>query len=228
MTDHLPSNQKVSQDTIDVVCAGGGSQSERDAVWNYIVGLHRDLDDLQRELVDLKVAYDCATETNLAQAAKLRAGHEPAAECPHCDEYLTERDRAQDALQETHMALGGDGEWKGKLPPQPAPDSGDLHLDVPALARERMEEIETLKTLKGAALRAFINTAIGAAQPPDPDARRYQRLRILGCAPLGSPLLAQSLVMRFQSLDEFLDADITAHPSRGEASYSGSTKCDEA
>jgi hypothetical protein len=75
----------------------------------------------------------------------LRAENEPPAECKQCDELIGERDRAQDALQDTHLALGGDGEWKGKLPPEPAPDSGDLHLDVPELARERMTELERMR-----------------------------------------------------------------------------------
>jgi hypothetical protein len=71
--------------------------------------------------------------------------------CPICDaeddlaEALKERDWAQDCLQRTHIALGGDGEWTGKLPPQEPPDSGDLHYDVPALAAERMAEIEQLR-----------------------------------------------------------------------------------
>lgn len=61
------------------------------------------------------------------------------------DQLIGERDRAQDALQETHIALGGDGEWVGRSPPQPAPDSGDLVIDVPELARERFAEIKRLR-----------------------------------------------------------------------------------
>jgi hypothetical protein len=80
---------------------------------------------------------------DLGVAIRRYSGHEPPAECKHCDELIGERDRAQDALQETHIALGGDGEWKGKLPPEPAPNSGDLHLDVPELAREIMSERST-------------------------------------------------------------------------------------
>lgn len=57
------------------------------------------------------------------------------------EEVMKERDHAQDVLQDVHIVLGGDGEWKGRLPPQEPPDSGDLHLDVPALARERMAEL---------------------------------------------------------------------------------------
>jgi len=52
------------------------------------------------------------------------------------------------------------------------------------------------------------------------DARRYQRLRILGAAPFGTKQLEDGHVLRFQSLDAFLDADIATHPSRGEAAPS--------
>jgi hypothetical protein len=48
------------------------------------------------------------------------------------------------------------------------------------------------------------------------DARRYQRLRILGCAPYGSDVLERSTVLRFQGLDTFVDDDIRIMPSRGE------------
>lgn len=51
MIDQVPSKElKVAKHTINMVCAGMGSQSERDAVWNYIVGLERDLADTQAEL----------------------------------------------------------------------------------------------------------------------------------------------------------------------------------
>ncbi len=62
---------------------------------------------------------------------------------------LEERDDAQDALQAAHLALGGDGEWVGRIPPQSPPDSGDLRLDVPALAKERMQELSRLRALIG-------------------------------------------------------------------------------
>lgn len=65
-------------------------------------------------------------------------------------QLMEERDRAQDALQDTHIALGGDGEWVGRLPPQEPPDSGDLHLDVPALARKRMTELALMHELESA------------------------------------------------------------------------------
>jgi hypothetical protein len=51
------------------------------------------------------------------------------------DEVMKERDEAEDALQNAHIALGGDGEWVGRLPPQEPPESGDLRFDVPELAK---------------------------------------------------------------------------------------------
>lgn len=50
------------------------------------------------------------------------------------------------------------------------------------------------------------------------DEKRYQRLRILGAAPCYSSQLASGTVLRFQSLDAYLDADIASHPTRGEFS----------
>jgi hypothetical protein len=49
------------------------------------------------------------------------------------------------------------------------------------------------------------------------DARRYWRLRVLGCALAGTPQLASGRVSRFTNLDAAIDADIGAHPDRGEA-----------
>jgi hypothetical protein len=43
------------------------------------------------------------------------------------------------------------------------------------------------------------------------DAARYRRLRILGCVPF-----AEEGFYRFQNLDNFVDADLQAHKSRGE------------
>lgn len=48
------------------------------------------------------------------------------------------------------------------------------------------------------------------------DGSRYRRLRILGCAPAETSHLEQGLVLRFTNLDEFVDADFVAHPSRGD------------
>jgi len=48
------------------------------------------------------------------------------------------------------------------------------------------------------------------------DAKRYRRLALLGCAPMGHPCLDRGTVLRFQTLDAFVDDDIRRHPSRGE------------
>lgn len=59
-------------------------------------------------------------------------------------------------------------------------------------------------------------------------ARRYERLRILGCAPSYSKHLENGTVLRFTGLDEFVDEDLRLHKSRGEyedkPSYVGEKK----
>src|SRR5689334_606106 len=55
------------------------------------------------------------------------------------DDLVGKRDALEDALAETHVALGGDGEWICRIPPQLPPDSGDLKRDVPELARQLQE-----------------------------------------------------------------------------------------
>lgn len=48
---------------------------------------------------------------------------------------LEEVERLNDALSKTHIALGGDGEWVAKPGSKlPAGETGDLSVDVPALA----------------------------------------------------------------------------------------------
>jgi hypothetical protein len=50
------------------------------------------------------------------------------------------------------------------------------------------------------------------------DAKRYRRLRVLGCALYGTKELETALVTRFTNLDAAVDEDIRINPSRGEAS----------
>jgi hypothetical protein len=49
------------------------------------------------------------------------------------------------------------------------------------------------------------------------DARRYWRLRVIGCAPSTAPQLKNGTVLTFTSLDKFVDEDIENQPSRGES-----------
>lgn len=77
-----------------------------------------------------------------AEIAKLR--HELSAEDRSHTGTIVERDRLSDAIQATHIALGGDGECA-------AGETGDLAIDVPALARERVSEIANLRKVADAA-----------------------------------------------------------------------------
>jgi hypothetical protein len=58
---------------------------------------------------------------------------------------IRERDALQQALQDTHVALGGDGEWCARIPEPNPPDSGDLRMDVPALAAALVAERDSLR-----------------------------------------------------------------------------------
>lgn len=60
------------------------------------------------------------------------------------DVVISERDRYEDALQKTSIALGGDGEWVAKTDSEIPPDSGDLSVDVPVLALEVRRECDRL------------------------------------------------------------------------------------
>ena len=59
---------------------------------------------------------------------------------------IEERDALSDAITETHAALGGDGVWIAKPGSTlPAGDTGDLAVDVPALARRVIAERDALR-----------------------------------------------------------------------------------
>lgn len=61
----------------------------------------------------------------------------------HCS-TIEQRDAAEDSIQETHIALGGDGEWCAKMgsAADVPPNSGDLNADTPELARIVMARAE--------------------------------------------------------------------------------------
>lgn len=65
--------------------------------------------------------------------------------------------------------------------------------------------VESIKKLKAKCEADSIN------------AKRYERLRVLGCALGGSTQLESGIVSCFTNLDDLVDADLAAHPSRGEA-----------
>ena len=101
--------------------------------------------ELLYEVLELPAPDSLRTDIALSSIKTLKSALQ-AEENAHL-RALEERDEAEDALQKTHIKLGGDGEWVGKMPSQCPPDSGDLRLDVPALAKERMQELSRLRAL---------------------------------------------------------------------------------
>ncbi len=72
-------------------------------------------------------------------------------------------------------------------------------------------------------IAAWNTRAHAQGEPVALDAARYQRLRILGCAPGYTAHLERGEVLRFTNLDQFVDADLAIQPSRGEAKSSAAT-----
>lgn len=103
-----------------------------------------ELQSLRVEVQELKAKAQEDLEL-LMKTAEERDEYEKA-----CEEEIGNRDRFEEAIAETHRALGGDGEWVGKSPTPPPPDTGDLSVDVPVLAAEvfaRAQKRDHLKNL---------------------------------------------------------------------------------
>lgn len=64
------------------------------------------------------------------------------------ERLIDQRDAAEDAIQEIHVALGGNGQWVGRLPPEEPPNSGDLKLDALELAKAAARDTERLNALE--------------------------------------------------------------------------------
>ena len=79
-------------------------------------------------------------------------------------------------------------------------------------ARHRVDELEA-REIDVEILQGDLTTLRQFGE----DARRYRRLQVLGCAPSTSKQLENGTVLCFTNLDEFVDADLKAVPSRGEA-----------
>lgn len=86
---------------------------------------------------------------------------------------IDDRDSAQDALQATHIALGGDGEWVTRMPEPDPPESGDLCKDVPVIAAQifgeakaAQERAETLQSelFQARASVGFLSDSILSAE----------------------------------------------------------------
>lgn len=93
------------------------------------------------------------------------------------------------------------------------------------LAKTLMEEVGGFGFVPDTAKEMFANLYTSATEEKyqaqiamlSEDGKRYQRLRIIGVAPYETKHLANGTVLRFQNLDGYCDAEIKAHPSRGEA-----------
>ena len=90
-------------------------------------------------------------ERDGAEIARLRVERER--EERECGEVMDERDRYSDALAESHIALGGDGEWAARTWNPSPPDSGDLARDVPALAAAVKRELDEARAALAEAQR---------------------------------------------------------------------------
>jgi hypothetical protein len=94
------------------------------------------------------------------------------------------------------------------------------HIDSMAADGESMDALISQRRTDERRAIAEIQQRRAADMTPDErdalDARRYRRLRVLGCAPTGSRHLEHGEVMCFTTLDAHIDGDIAVHPSRGE------------
>jgi hypothetical protein len=136
--------------------------SERDELLARLRGCNppdRTIDE-QRPLAQM--IHDAADllERDGAEIARLRV--ERDREERECGEVMDERDRYSDALAESHIALGGDGEWAARTWNPSPPDSGDLARDVPALS---------------AAVKRDLDEARAALAKAQRDAERYRLMR---------------------------------------------------
>lgn len=102
--------------------------------------------------------------------------------------------RLQDNLAGKQIAADIDAELSG--------------ADQPDAALAKVSRELEVERLNHAALRQML-------VPLYDDAMRYRRLRTLGCAPGESKELKNGTVLRFQTLDAFVDAD-TKHYDRGD------------
>lgn len=92
-----------------------------------------------QHLHEAKALCECAeywrNRADKAEAERARLDASQAA-------LIERRDALEDQIEAIYYALGGDGEWCAKLPPEEPPNSGDLGADALALATELREAAE--------------------------------------------------------------------------------------
>jgi hypothetical protein len=176
--------------------AGGGAEPDIEAR----IGI---LSDALKSISKNTCCDNCQEAARVARSALgayvglAREAHSPAASPPISPQEAAS-DRVREALERlTKMT--------------------DCHIvdDTPVDAYGRFDL--TYGDLRTA--RAALSSAPAAAGERE-DARRYRRLRLLGCAPCYTEYLRRGEVLRFTNLDAYLDEDIKTVPSRGEATES--------
>lgn len=107
---------------------------ERDAEMDQCLLRIQERDEIMRTVLgDACPVKERTTENAMAEVARL---HERLAAAEReVEEEIQRRDRYHDAITQTHVALGGDGEWRAHVGGAPKPPhSGHLHLDLPVMA----------------------------------------------------------------------------------------------
>jgi hypothetical protein len=115
---------------------------------------------------------DAGVEAACNRIAELEAELEKCER--HAEQDIAERDAALDALQKTHVALGGDGEWAAK-PGRlcRAWETGDLRIDAPALADRLRRERDHLLRERDEAV-TLIEQIVSEKDPEELAARIWE------------------------------------------------------
>lgn len=92
---------------------------------------------------------DNVKRREVAEAKLAEAEQERDAAYEAAGKVIDERDLREEQIEQIYAALGGEGEWRGVLPPQEPPDSGDLGADALALAHDLKARVERLEDLLG-------------------------------------------------------------------------------
>jgi hypothetical protein len=104
-------------------------------------------------------------------------------------DLIGQRDRFESEIEDIYRALGGEGEWTAKLPPQPPPDSGDLAADALELARRLVAQLAAARAEAERLTKQVSQLRYGHAACPclhttpcDPDCTCVSSISSRGCA----------------------------------------------
>lgn len=96
-------------------------------------------------LVPERLWFDCPDDEDALRRGIVALGKEIADHERAMTVELEARDRAQDALQEVHSALGGSGEWAYRSGFTEDHETGDLHVDAVTLAEAVTADRDALR-----------------------------------------------------------------------------------